>query len=155
MTKPAVVLSLLILAACGAAPETDQHQAAAPGRAAEPSRPRTADRLTHITGCENGELMVPVVRLWSKPGGLAEGARPVGQLSGDGREDRGLKCQGAVVFIRDSRVVSGRQFYKVETVVGSQTGWLTDSFIGRTFDRSQCASHFKSDPAYVTKCENG
>ncbi|MEE8190159.1 MAG: hypothetical protein V3T79_01025 [Candidatus Scalindua sediminis] len=43
--------------------------------------------LFHITGCENGELFVPIVNMWSKPGGLVAGAKVVGKLSGNGRED--------------------------------------------------------------------
>ncbi len=84
----------------------------------------------HITGCENGVLQIPVVNMWSKPGGILAGAKVVGQLSGDGRADQGLKCQGAVVIIKDKQVVSGRTHYRVETIYG-KVGWVTDSFIGR------------------------
>ena len=41
--------------------------------------------LFHVTGYENGELVLPVINLWSKPGGIANGARVIGKLSGDGR----------------------------------------------------------------------
>ena len=150
MSKLAPLLVVLALVACS----STSHEPAPSKQARTPTK-STPDPLVHITGCENGELMVPIVRLWNKPGGLAADARPVGQVSGDGRADRGLKCQGSIVIIRDSRTVSGRKFYKIETVVGSQTGWVTDSFIGRRFDRSQCASHFKSDPEYIPKCERG
>ncbi|OIN94855.1 MAG: hypothetical protein AUJ48_04340 [Deltaproteobacteria bacterium CG1_02_45_11] len=53
--------------------------------------------LFHITGYENGELVAPIVNLWDKPGGLGAGAKVIGKLSGDGREDQGLKGQGSVV----------------------------------------------------------
>jgi hypothetical protein len=39
--------------------------------------PKAGD-LFHITGCENGELVVPTVYLWSKPGGATNGAKVVG-----------------------------------------------------------------------------
>jgi hypothetical protein len=109
------------------------------------------DRI-HVTGCENGELVVPIVNLWSKPGGVRAGATVVGKVSGDGRADQGLRCQGSVVIVREQQTVSGRDFVKVETVVGDQVGWITDSFVGRKFDTSQCASFFRSDPVAAQKC---
>ena len=81
----------------------------------------------HITGCENGQLMVPVVNMWSKPGGIAAGARVVGKLSGDGRADQGLQCQGAVVEILD---IQGH-FIQIQSVVNGNVGWVTKPFIGR------------------------
>lgn len=91
---------------------------------------KVGDRF-HITGCENGELMVPVVNMWDKPGGLIEGAKVVGKLSGDGREDQGLKCQGAIVELLEIKNVDGRIFLKIKSVVNSKVGWITDSFVGR------------------------
>ena len=85
----------------------------------------------HITGCENGVLQVPVVNMWSKPGGILAGARIIGQLSGDGRADQGLQCQGAVVTVKGTKIVSGRTFYQIESVVNGSIGWITDSFIGK------------------------
>ena len=70
----------------------------------------------HITGCENGELIVPIVHLWSKPGGIINGARVIGKLSGDGRADQGLKCQGSIVKILDMKIVEDRVFYKIKTL---------------------------------------
>ena len=49
---------------------------------------KVGDRF-HITGCENGELMVPVVNMWDRPGGQFAGGKVVGKLSGNGREDQG------------------------------------------------------------------
>lgn len=116
--------------------------------------PKVGERF-HVTGCERGKLVVPVVRLWSQPGGLAAGARPVGQVSGEGRADQGLECQGSVVIAREVRTVGGRTFVKVETVVGSQVGWITDSFVGRRFERSQCAEFFRSDQGAAKRCASG
>ena len=112
---------------------------------------KTGDRF-HITGCENDELMVGVVNLWSKPGGIAVGANVVGQLSGDGRADQGLKCQGTVVIAKEIQNVKGRVFIKVETIIGSQEGWITDSFIGRKFDKSKCAKFFVGNADANRKC---
>jgi hypothetical protein len=63
--------------------------------------------LFHITGCENGELLMPTVNIWDKPGGSVERAKVIGKLSGDGREDRGLKCQGSVVRAIDIVTIRG------------------------------------------------
>jgi hypothetical protein len=102
-----------------------------------------AGELYRISGCENGELLVPIVFLWSKPGGAITGANVVGKLSGDGRKDQGLKCQGSVVKVLEIKEVSGRTFLKVYSVVNSKVGWITDSFIGRKFDKSKCETYFK------------
>lgn len=106
-------------------------------------KPKVGD-LFHITGCENGELLVPVVNLWSKPGGAITGAKIVGKLSGDGRKDQDLKCQGSVVRVLKFKKDSGRTFLKVYSVVNSKVGWITDSFIGRKFDKRKCESYFKN-----------
>lgn len=106
--------------------------------------------LFRITGCENGQLMVPVVNLWDSP----ERTRVVGRLSGDGRPDQGLKCQGAVVKAQEVRSYNGRTLIKVKSVVGSQTGWITNSFVGRRFDRANCKKFFSEDPRYVANCLN-
>ncbi len=73
--------------------------------------------LFHITGYENGELVTPIVNLWSKPGGLVSGAKVIGKLSGDGRADQGLKGQGSVVKLLEIKKVNGRIFLKIKTVV--------------------------------------
>ena len=112
---------------------------------------QTGDRF-HITGCENGELMSGVVNLWSKPGGIVAGAKVVGKLSGDGRVDQGLKCQGSVVVTKEIQNVKGQEFIKVETIIGSQEGWITDSFSGKKFDKSKCAKFFAGDVDAIKKC---
>lgn len=104
--------------------------------------------LFHITGCENGELMVPVVNLWNGP----ERTQVVGRLSGNGRADKGLKCQGAVVKALETTHASGRTFIKIKSVVGSQIGWITDLFVGRRFDRAKCKKEFSEDPKYLANC---
>ena len=108
-------------------------------------------RRVHITGCENGELSVPVVNLWN----TAQRTSVIGKVSGDGREDRGLRCQGSVVIIRDVATVEGREMYQVETVVGDQIGWVSAPFIGRTFDTSTCHSFFADAPNAARKCGSG
>lgn len=97
---------------------------------ADASGVKVGDKI-HITGCENGQLMLPVINMWSKPGGIASGATVVGKLSGDGRADQGLKCQGSVVKVIEVKKTGGRVFLKVQSVVNSKTGWITDSFVGR------------------------
>jgi len=107
--------------------------------------------LFHITGCENGELALPVVRMWSKPGGIVVGAKVVGKLSGDGRADQGLKCQGAVVKLLEIKKISGRTFLKIKSVVNSKIGWLTDSFVGKKFNKTKCKTFF-SNPQHIKNC---
>jgi hypothetical protein len=77
----------------------------------------------HITGCENGKLVVPVVNLWDSP----SRSRVIGKVSGEGGPDG---CQGAVVVIRGVR----GGLYEVEAVEGRQAGWVTEPFIGRLAD---------------------
>ncbi len=97
----------------------------------------------HITGCnEAGELEVPVVNVWREPGGVSRTNRAVGKLSGNGRADQGLSCQGAVVVVLESRQVEGRTFYHVASIVRGDDGWVSDSFIGREFDPMSCSKHF-------------
>jgi hypothetical protein len=80
----------------------------------------------HITGCENGTLYVPVVHMWDKPcgGGCA---KVIGKLSGDGREDLGLKCQGAVVEVLQKK----GNWIKIKSVINHKEGWVQKVFIGR------------------------
>lgn len=58
--------------------------------------------------------MVPVVNLWNGP----ERTQVVGRLSGNGRDDKGLKCQGAVVKAMEATHASGRTFIKIKSVGG-------------------------------------
>ena len=109
--------------------------------------PTVAER-THITGCEDGDLLVPVVNMWDSP----DMRRIVGRLSGDGRADQGLSCQGAVVIAHEIRMVRGRVFIRIQTVVTGDFGWVTDSFIGRRFDTSRCEAFFGETPAQVSRC---
>ncbi len=141
---PAASLILtVLLAGCGggdqAAPEVDLFA---------PDMPRH-----HITGCnEAGELEVATVNVWLEPGGVSNTNRPVGKLSGDGREDLGLKCQGSVVVVVQSQQAEGRTFYRVASVVRGDDGWVSESFIGRQMEVSRCAEHF-SDRAQLARCE--
>ena len=80
----------------------------------------------HITGCVNGELLLPVVHMWSKPGGIINGAQIIGKLSGGGRADQGLKCQGSIVKILDIK----DKYVKVKSL-SRDVGWLRNFFIGR------------------------
>lgn len=103
----------------------------------------------HVTGCENGRLELPTVNLWASP----DFTRVIGRLSGDGRADQGLSCQGAVVALRDVAERNGRQVLQVQSVVNGTTGWFTDSFVGRSFPRERCADFFAGDPAAVERCK--
>ena len=105
----------------------------------------------HITGCENGELLLRVVNMWSQPT-IAMGGRIIGQLSGDGRPDGVGRCQGSVVAALEIRVVGDRTHIKIETIVGGTIGWITDSFVGKKFDKDQCREHFE-EKAHVERCE--
>ena len=76
----------------------------------------------HITGCEYGELIYPVVNIWSEPGR----GKIIGKLSGNSSE---LKCQGSIVIILEMRKVNCRIFYKIKTI-DNKIGWVIGSFIG-------------------------
>jgi hypothetical protein len=80
----------------------------------------------HITGCTDGELLMPVVYMWSQPGRLLWRSRVIGKLSGDGRADQGLKCQGSIVKVLDIKV----KYVKVKSLDG-KVGWVRNFFIGR------------------------
>ncbi len=111
--------------------------------------PKVGDRV-HITGCENGVLQLSLVNVWDSPQG-----RIVGQLSGDGRADHGLECAGSVVILRERRVVRDRVFFRIDAIIGSTHGWLTDSFIGRLFKIEECDEFFEGYPAAQQKCREG
>ncbi len=85
----------------------------------------------HITGCENGVLELPIINIWTQPGGIANGARIAGKLSASGRVDKGLKCEGAVVKVLDTVKMGGREYIQIQSVVNSKVGWITDSFVGK------------------------
>ena len=105
----------------------------------------------HVDGCENGELVIPVVHLWSQPT-IAMGGRPIATLSGQGRADGVGRCQGAVVAALDVRTIAGRTHIKVESVVNGTIGWITDSFVGKKFDTDQCREHF-TELEHIRRCE--
>jgi|TARA_B110000263_G_scaffold199706_1_gene178809 hypothetical protein len=115
-----------------------------PLTAQTPSR----DDRVHISGCDFGVLRVPVVDLWDS----AERTRVVGEVSGDGPADRGLRCLGAVVIIRSIDSDQPTPMYEIETVVGNRRGWLSELFIGPTFDISLCGSFFSYSSAAAGKC---
>jgi hypothetical protein len=105
------------------------------------------DRV-HISGCDFGILKVPVVDLWDS----ADRTRVIGDVSGDGPADRGLRCLGAVVIVRSVDSDQPSPMYEVEAVAGSQRGWLSERFIGPTFDISLCGSFFSHSSAAAGKC---
>jgi hypothetical protein len=105
------------------------------------------DRV-QISGCDFGVLRVPVVDLWDS----AERTRVVGEVSGAGPPDRGLRCLGAVVIIRSVDPDQPTPMYEVETVVGNQRGWLSELFIGPIFDISLCGAFFSHSSAAAGKC---
>lgn len=112
-------------------------------------------RLYHITGCENGVLEVPTPNVWATPQRvLGNPSEPVGRLSGDGRADQGLACQGAVVRLLDSQVVDGGAVFQIESVVNGLRGWITEPFIGREFPRERCPDFFE-DREHVRRCSGG
>lgn len=110
--------------------------------------PRVGERF-HVTGCENGELLLSVINMWDSP----DMRGVVGKLASAGRVDRGLRCQGSVVIAREVRNVRGRVFVRIQTVVRGDFGWFTDSFVGREFDTSNCEEFFKEDANLVERCK--
>ena len=86
-----------------------------------PEGPQIGDRV-HLTGCENGELLLVQIILWDTP----QLSIPVGILRGTGPDD---PCVGELVIIKDIVTLDEVPRYKVEAVEGGATGWVTDSFI--------------------------
>lgn len=127
---------------------TDPPSASSPAPAppAAPTSP-VGDRV-HISGCDFGELTTPVVALWDS----AARTRVVGELAGDGPADRGLTCLGPVVIIHSVDAVQPTPMYEVETVVGDQRGWVSERFIGPTFDPSLCGAFYSNSSAAAGKC---
>lgn len=76
-----------------------------------------------ITGCEDGELALETVNLWSTP----NKGRVVGSLSGTSRSDR---CRGAPVRIIGEATdrVGNRQF-RVQSPTNGANGWVTYWFV--------------------------
>ncbi len=105
----------------------------------------------HVDGCENGELVIPVVHLWSQPT-IAMGGRPIATLSGQGRADGVGRCQGSIVAALEIRVIGDRTHVRIETIVGGTIGWITDSFVGKKFDIGQCREYF-TEPEHIRRCE--
>lgn len=66
--------------------------------------------------------------MWNKPNNAA---KKIGILSGYGRIDQGLKCQGSIVELLEVKNVNGRNFLKIKSVVNSEEGWIADSFVGK------------------------
>lgn len=77
----------------------------------------------HITGCEDGELLVPIVHLWERAGP----SHIVGKLEGTSKYN---KCQGEIVKVLDVTTYNGRVRYKIKTSYGT-VGWVSYFFIGR------------------------
>lgn len=143
-----LLCGIACMAGCGEPPREEPQ----PSTAEKPTGPvdyRVGMRV-HVTGCENDALMVPVVNLWDS----AQRSRVVANVSGDGREDQGLKCQGAVVIVRDVGFGGGRTMFQVETVVGDQIGWVSELFIGRLFDTANCDTFFADAPVPARKCSS-
>jgi len=107
--------------------------------------------LFHITGCDEGDLILPTVGLWDRPGGLDSGAEVIERLPGDGEADEGFRCRGALVRLVDVSVLHGLTYVKVRSVVNSTEGWVTKPYVGEKFDPSDCRSHF-TDPAHIRNC---
>ncbi len=105
----------------------------------------------HVTGCESGELLLPLVNIWSQPT-IATGGRPIATLSGQGRADGVGRCQGAVVATLEIRNIGGRAHVKIESIVNGTIGWITDTFVGNKFDIGQCREYF-TESEHVQRCE--
>lgn len=58
---------------------------------------------------------------------------------------------GSIVRTIDFVPLRGRIFIKIQSVVNVSKGWVTDSFVGRKFDKIKCNSHF-SEPEYIKNC---
>ena len=96
------------------------------GAAPEGLRPQPAPpSYGWITGCENGELALETVNIWSTP----NKGRVLGSLSGTSRSNL---CRGARVEIIGTATdrVGNRQ-YHIRSTVNGLTGWVTYWFIVR------------------------
>ena len=86
-----------------------------------PQGPQIGD-LVYVTGCENGELLLPEIILWDTP----HLVRPIGIVRGTGPGD---PCEGELVIILDIVILDEVPRYQIEATEGGATGWVTDSFI--------------------------
>lgn len=80
----------------------------------------------HVTGCENGELMVKEVFVWSLPA-VTPGAKVVATLSGGGKAG---KCQGDVVKLVSKKMVGRRLFLRVHSPEKDRIGYIGAGFAG-------------------------
>ena len=148
-------VSVLLLLSAAPDPTPADSSNPAPATPSAPTTPSSSivqaapigDRV-HISGCDFGVLRVPIVDLWDS----AERTRVVGEVSGDGPTDRGLRCLGTVVIIRSIDSDQPTTMYEVEAVVGNQRGWLSELFIGPIFDISLCGAFFSHSSAAAGKC---
>lgn len=141
-----VVATLLILGcadepprpASGDASTPRAGPAAQPATAAEQDPPAGPQEATfvdgrtvrvgeryHISGCENGELVLMAPNVWR----TAQQTGIVFQLSGTSRSD---ECSGAVVEILDLQQVQGRWMTNIRSVVNGREGWISELFIGKS-----------------------
>ena len=80
----------------------------------------------YITGCYEGELIIPMVNLWSASDGGVEGATIVGRVSGGNEKNLESHCKGAIVKVLD---IYDEFMIKVQSING-KVGWVASGFIG-------------------------
>ena len=105
--------------------------------------------LFYVNGCENGKVVVPVVNVWNRPGGVAPGTRVIGRVSGTGKRHR---CRGAIVQLLGRTSLNGREWVKIRTLIGDQVGWFTDTFEGPRYFRGNCKRDFRGHPKALARC---
>ncbi len=66
-----------------------------------------------------------------------------------------IKTCIALAVLRERRVVQDRVFFRIDPIIGSTQGWLTDSFIGKRFKVEDCDDFFEGYPAAQQKCQEG
>lgn len=122
---------------------------------AAPLSAQEVGALHRITGCENGELVVPRPNVWSSPQRLL-GPQPtvVGQLTG-GSPGRRVQCRGGdVVRVLERTTYEGRPVYRIVAVVNGLEGWITPGFIGPEFPVGRCEQVFDG-PEQLQRCREG
>jgi len=107
--------------------------------------------MYHVTGCEDGELTMPTPVVWRG----ADRMRVAGRLTGRGREEDGLRCQGAVVRVLSvTSHPSGETMVEVRSITNGLRGWIDPRFIGQHVPVEQCRVLYTA-PLHIARCEGG
>lgn len=97
-----------------------------------------------LTGCADGVLEVADINLWDSP----QRSRVVGSLTGTSVEE----CNGAVVFVHETRPGRGPEQVRVTSIVNGLEGWVSDHFVGAALSYEGCQEYFRDEPEIAARC---